>query len=317
MIKGLGVSHAKTILLGEHSVVYGNPAIAFPIMGLTLKAKAEHAEGENWLSTPFHEGVVLPKAMAGETLEQRLAETALRNVLKWFAADDKNIQVNVSGLIPPARGLGSSAAVAVAIIRAVADLYGAELSDVEQFNLVQSVEKVAHGTPSGLDAHATSTRVPIWFENGQVKPLKLLTKPALLVADTGVPGHTAEAVSIVRKKRQENFQQVTKDFDKIAELTYEAGASLEDGDFENLGQLMTYNHRILQTLGVSNNKLDRLVDDSLRGGALGAKLTGGGLGGCIVVLGKNSESLPALKENLFAAGAKTVWDVFEPRSAEV
>lgn len=313
----MGVSHAKTILLGEHSVVYGNPAIAFPIMGLTLKAKAEYAEGANWLSTPFHEGVVLPKAMAGESLEQRLAETALRNVLNWFSADEKNIQVNVRGLIPPARGLGSSAAVAVAIIRAVADLYGAELSDVEQFNLVQSVEKVAHGTPSGLDAHATSRSVPIWFENGQVKPLKLLEKPALLVADTGVPGHTSEAVSIVRKKRQENFQQVTREFDKIAELTYKAGASLENGDFENLGQMMSHNHRILQSLGVSNKKLDRLVEDALRGGALGAKLTGGGLGGCIVILGKSTESLPDLKENLLAAGAKTVWDVFEPKRAEV
>lgn len=311
MKTGVGASHAKTILLGEHSVVYGKPAIAFPILSLGLKATATQSDNGNYLDTPFHSGPVAEIGTGDESLEQLLAETALRNIMSWIgpASSDRAISVKVEGLIPPARGLGSSAAVAGAVIKSVANLHGLSLTSEEQFELVQSVERVAHGTPSGLDAYATSTDVPIWFEKGRAKPLRAKKNPALLVADTGIPGHTVEAVSNVRSKRNANTKEVDELFDKIADLTVQGGSSLEAGEFRQLGSLMNQNHAILRDLGVSNDPLENLVATALEAGAIGAKLTGGGLGGCIVVLGESEDTLTEIATSLIGAGANKVWNV--------
>lgn len=307
MVKGVGASHAKTILLGEHSVVYGRPAIAFPIRSLSLRATATFTDDENYLATPFHSGSVADQPRGNDPLEKKLAETAFRNATQQLQLTARKMNVSVDGYIPPARGLGSSAAVAGAIIKAIADLHKKKLSPAEQFELIQSVERVAHGTPSGLDVYATSTEVPIWFQNGSAKPLQVLRDPPLLIADTGLSGHTAEAVAIVRSKLEKKPGQVQKLFDDIASLTEEAGSALTRAEFETLGELMNKNHEILQYLGVSDHRLETLITAARNAGAAGAKLTGGGLGGCIVVLARHEGDLKNLSEQLVLAGAKNVW----------
>lgn len=305
---GVGQSHAKVILLGEHAVVYGKPAIAFPVHTLRLDASAE-LSGDGWrVETPFHQGHVRPEAEPTDELERLLSVTALRNTLDFLGERPAGISVLVKGFIPPARGLGSSAAVAGAIAQAVAGAYGHTLTRQELFELIQSVERVAHGTPSGLDAYATTEPAPVWFEQGAAHPLQLSAWPRLLVADTGVTGRTSEAVSRVRERYERTQAVVEGLLDEAATLTHGAEHDLRVGDHEALGEKMNRNHVILRELGVSSRALDTLVESATRAGALGAKLTGGGMGGCMIAL-VDSETESQVRASVIAAGARDVWAV--------
>ncbi|WP_217132429.1 mevalonate kinase [Leucobacter chinensis] len=309
---GSGKTHAKVIVLGEHSVVYGKPAIAFPVLSLELEAKVTVSGEGHRVITPFHS---LDRETAQTVeLERKLSEIALSNTLEFLEEAPNGIEVRVSGLIPPARGLGSSAAVAGAIAQAVSRAYGRELSRDERFELVQSVERVAHGTPSGLDAYATTEAGPIWFEKGEAKPLRVLSEPRLLVADTGIVGHTAEAVRRVRALRDENPPRVEALLAEAAQLAQDAGTDLAEGNHERLGAKMDRNHEILRELGVSADPLESLVNASKDAGALGAKLTGGGLGGCMVALVGSERDEHTVSNALLSAGAKNVWPVHKEQA---
>lgn len=242
-------------------------------------------------------------------LARQLAEAALVNTLNVLESRPEGMTVRVSGEIPPARGLGSSAAVAASIASAVASAHEVTLTSDEHFDIVQSVERIAHGTPSGLDARATVASGPIWFEAGQAKPLRSQRTPRMLVADTGVKGHTSEAVAHVRNLRQADEGRIDLLLNDIAVLTERAGTALERGQMSELGDLLTSNHRLLAELGVSHPKLDRLVAVALAAGALGAKMTGGGRGGCMIALAGDEDSERHIEAALREAGATSVWNV--------
>lgn len=307
--RGIGEANAKTILLGEHAVVYGRPAIAFPIPALTIQATAFFHDGPLALKTPLYDDVVPADTGVIEPLEKHLAEIALRNTLEFFALTAQNIRVTVEGVIPPARGLGSSAAVAGAIASAVASLHGIALSPEDRFSIVQSVERIAHGTPSGLDAYSTASRFPIWFQNGEATQLELQHYPTLIVADTGESGRTAAAVADVARFRELDRRVVDNHLDLLGDLTVQAREDLEQGEVVKLGGKLTHAHGILQDLGVSSDRLDELVSAALDHGALGAKLTGGGQGGCIVALVESSKQITGLTDALLSAGAVSVWPI--------
>lgn len=307
----LGFAHAKSILVGEHAVVYGKPAIAFPVHSLPLVAQATTNSHGFFLRTPYHSGEMQAEHSSSDSLERSLADTALRNTLDFLESDLPGLTVTITGMIPPARGLGSSAAVAGAIAQSVARLHGRDLSELERFQLVQSVERVAHGTPSGLDAHATTASGPIWFENGVITPLQVKRSPHLLVADTGITGHTSQAVAQVRSYYDLEPQKVSSILDEIAAITHSARFDLASDNMEGLGVTMTQNHRLLSELGVTHEALDNLVTVATRSGALGAKLTGGGLGGCIVALAESKEDMTRVQHALLDAGATAVWPVIQ------
>lgn len=305
----LGFAHAKSILVGEHAVVYGKPAIAFPVHSLPLVAQAKALPHGFFLRTPYHSGEMHAHGSTTDSLEQSLADTALRNTLDFLGSTLPGISVTITGMIPPARGLGSSAAVAGAIAQAVAQLHGVVLSEIERFDLVQSVERVAHGTPSGLDAHATTSVGPIWFEDGKVTPLQVKRAPHLLIADTGISGHTSQAVTHVRNLYDSDPHKVGATLEEIATITHEARHHLISDNLSGLGEVMSTNHSLLSTLDVSHEVLDHLVSTAQSAGALGAKLTGGGLGGCIVALANSRESMTHIQHALLEAGATAVWPV--------
>lgn len=304
-----GSAHAKTILLGEHAVVYGRPAIAFPVRSLTLTAHARAVDGPLRLSTPYHHGSIAAVDDGTAPREEHLAEAALRHTLDALGVAHDGVDVTVTGRIPAARGLGSSAAVASAISVAVARLHGIDLTYEARFELVQFVERIAHGSPSGLDAHATMSPGPIRFESGVARPLVDTWLPPLVIADTGVAGHTAAAVASVRALRTTDKRGVDAAFDAIAALVEGAHTDLRTGDATALGARMNACHSILSDLGVSSPELDTLVDAAHTGGALGAKLTGGGQGGCVIALAPTPADVPALARSLTEAGARGVWPV--------
>jgi len=309
---GHGQTHAKVILFGEHSVVYGKPAIAFPVRSLKLDAYAYQTQGDWSIRTPYFEGLVAPSDARGEDisgLERTLSEIALMNTLRILGKNPPGIRVEVSGLVPPARGLGSSAAAAGAIARAVTALYGVKLTADEMFHLVQSVETVAHGTPSGLDAYATTASGPIWFAKGKAESLSIPHTPKLLIADTGEPGHTAEAVRNVRERFEQDTTGTAELLNEMAAIAKQAKKDLSEGRSDLVGTAMQRNHDILNELGVGTEGLDHLVRAATNAGALGAKLTGGGLGGCIVALVENRQEEQRVKTALINAGARDVWRV--------
>ena len=150
------MAHAKVILFGEHSVVHGEPAIALPIDALGIHATARRVPGALRIVTSLYTG---PLAQAPDIL--KAPRVVVEATLAELGLPQRDIEVTVSGDVPHARGLGSSAAVAGALVRALADFAEIPLDEETYLRLVDVGERVAHGAPSGLDARATSATDPV------------------------------------------------------------------------------------------------------------------------------------------------------------
>ncbi|WIB13403.1 hypothetical protein DEJ36_06205 [Curtobacterium sp. MCPF17_052] len=198
---GSSASHGKTILIGEHAVVYGAPALVLPVTDVRVTATASPlpADDEHTLESTVHTG---PLGLApAAVLPTVTAVTAtLRHLARHGHADAEGtpLHVLVDSQVPTARGMGSSAAVAAAVTAAVADVFGVALDTDTHHELIQECERVAHGRPSGLDARGVVATEPVWFADGVIEPVQVTGRFVFVVADTGVPGHTREAVAAVR-----------------------------------------------------------------------------------------------------------------------
>ncbi len=309
-VPSAGSAHAKAILLGEHSVVYGAPAIALPLPDLRADV------------------VISPRDVPGVRLVNDLftgdiddAPTSILPVVAAMRAAfpelpgvpaDVGLEVRITSAIPYGRGLGSSAAVAAAAARASAAFLGLPLSADRCHEIVQASERVAHGNPSGLDARAVVADTVIRFERGVATPLPVTAPISLVVADSGVRGSTVRAVDEVRRRREAEPRAVDTLVDRLAETTTAGIGDLAAGDLPALGRRMDSAHEVLTALGVSNERLDALVGAATAAGALGAKLTGGGLGGCVLALADGPDDADRLAAALRAAGAPRTWITTAP-----
>ncbi len=308
---GVGTAHAKTILIGEHAVVYGAPAIALPVHGLATRAELQ--PGPAWsLDCDLYRGSIddAPPAVAPVLTAWR---QAVRQVTAARPAGPQPTvrsavtgRLSVSSQIPMQRGLGSSAAVAAAVVDAVAAASGVPLGLPERTELVQQAEMIAHGRASGIDTAAVLSDVPILFEQGAIAPVALGGRFVFVVADTGVTGSTATAVAGVRSLREAHPTLVNRLVGRLSELAETILGCLRQGDVSTLGTAMDEAHGALNELGVGSDELNQLVDAARRAGALGAKLTGGGLGGCIVALSR-AEDVDRLRYELQRAGSHGTW----------
>ena len=173
--------------------------------------------------------------------------------------------------------------------------------------LSYEVEKIHHGTPSGIDNTVIAYEQPVYFVKGT--PPQVFTIGAtfhLLIADSGIPSSTREAVAGVRRRWEAAPETYNELFDRIAALVDAARTAVAGGDVRALGPLLDENHSLLCEMGVSLPELDRLVDAARAAGALGAKLTGGGAGGNIIAL-VPPERAGAVLAALEAASAARVW----------
>ncbi len=296
----------KLILFGEHAVVYGRPAIAVPVY--QVQARARISVG------PPGQGCVVHAVDLGETVRVAQAPKdhplalAVRLVLKALAlepAPDWTIQI--TSTVPVAGGMGSGAAVSTALIRALFRQAGQEPDPGCLSRLVYQVERIHHGTPSGIDNTVVAYERPIWFVRGQPPEPFEPTRPfTLVIADSGIPSSTRKTVAQVRQRWQQAPERYEALFDAVGAIVYAARGAMETGQIEALGPLMDRNQALLRRLGVSAPELERLLDAARKAGALGAKLSGGGRGGNVVAL-VYPEDAPQVRGALERAGARQTW----------
>jgi len=301
---GTGRATAKAILFGEHSVLYGSAALAVPVTALPVEAVVTAVPGDvDRLHSTLYAGRV---DRAPE--RTRPTVTAIAAARAAIGAPDVPLHVRVHSDIPAERGLGSSAAVAAAIVDAVVAAHGVTLSDAQRHEAVQAAERAAHGTPSGLDARAVSALVPIRFRDGAADELVVAAPLHLVIADTGIRGRTREAVRAVRDRHANDSTGTERIIAALSGLCDLGARALAAGDVPEVGAAMTEAHALLNALGVGDPALDHLSRAAVAHGALGAKLTGGGRGGCALALATDADHAVSLAGALRAAGAAAVWE---------
>lgn len=289
----------KVILLGEHAVVYGQPAIAFPVSTLRTRVTIRDAAQLRVTSAIWDRTYqIADAAMHADPVYSVLSLTA-----EALGVPIPIRHYNIESDIPAASGLGSGAALSAALGRAVAAAAGLNLDPAVLNDVVFEVERLYHGTPSGIDNTVVVYEKPVYFVRGH--PIQLLHVQAeytFVVADTGIRAPTRESVADVRALMVTQPAATTRAVSAIGDLVARTRDALAVGDVTAVGRCMNLNHTLLQQLTVSSPELDRLVQVATDAGALGAKLSGGGRGGNMIAL-VNPETTSTIEMALRAAGA--------------
>ncbi|WEV41847.1 mevalonate kinase [Bifidobacterium sp. ESL0682] len=341
---GYGETWAKVILMGEHSVVYGYPAVAAPLLSLKMRAwvtpveqehvevvsgQARHSvisdfrhsdddlslssklEPSRSFSSQSHVGTLKALNYEGSLSDagSRFGglERAVKVATEFASHPALTFDVVTDSSFPAGRGMGSSAASAGAVIRAILDACDVKASEQEILRLTNEAEVITHGNPSGLDAATTCSRDLVAFESGDIEKMSVDMPAYLVIADSGIAGSTREAVGNVHKQDEQDHARVKSIMDELGELARASETDLELGAVRMLGKSMNRAHELLDELNVSHPLVNHLVEAARAAGASGAKMTGGGLGGCLIALAADAETAKNVKRTLLHEGAREVW----------
>jgi mevalonate kinase len=280
---GKGQGFRKAILVNEHLVVYGVPAIAVPVLlPVEVTAKVGSGAGLRILVRPATGGN--PRKDADSDRFE-----AVRRVLKTMGLSEteNRIQVECGDDLRGWSGLGSSAGFCVALTRALCEALGRPCSDEEINRIAYTGEEVFAANPSGIDNTVATYGQPVWFERGRMpawERIRIGLPLWIVIGYSGRPARTRDEVEKVALFRDAHADAFSGFVQEATRLGRDARTALERGDGKSLGALMDQGHAMLQQLGVSNERLDEMVVFCRRQGALGAKLTGGGGGGCMLAL---------------------------------
>jgi mevalonate kinase len=288
-LMGKGSGFGKVILFGEHFVVHGVPGIVSAIDSTT---DAEVKKADKGINVRDER-----KTAKGYSEEKRVQQLeSIERMLKAMGVDPKiALDIWVGGTLPGFSGLGASAASSVAIARAIAQELGMKISDEKINQVSYEAEKAYAGNPSGIDNTAATYGGLMWFKKNlgggpdKVEPLSITTPVEIVIGSTGKVANTKAMVEGVAERKNKDPQKYNPIFKRAEELAYEGRAALEFYNLKKVGDLMNENHRLLQEIEVSSKELDLIVDLARKQGAIGAKLTGGGGGGCMVALTPGKE----------------------------
>jgi mevalonate kinase len=285
---GEGSGYGKVILFNEHFVVYGIPAIASAIGSKTL-AKVELSEGKGW---SIQDDRPATPGYKEEKLDHQ--RDSMERIFKAAGIDSNitSLKIILGGDLKAASGVGASAASCAAIARALSHQFNLGFSEEKINEIAYEGEKGYHGTPSGIDNTAATYGGLIWFQRGEpniMERLKLKEPVEIVMGNTGVVANTKAAVAGVRARKDDDPAKYDDMFTNAEVLGKRAKEALENFDLIRVGELMDENHRLLQEIEVSSKDLDFLVELARNNGALGAKMTGGGLGGYMVALTPGKE----------------------------
>jgi mevalonate kinase len=292
----------KIILFGEHAVVYGRPALAVPVTRVHTDVDVSDSELKGiWIDAP---DIDLHAELNTLPSDHPIASVIHNFLFLARVSPFPNLEIKISSTIPVASGLGSGAAVTVALTRALAIHLGHSMSDEEVNAFTYEIEKIHHGTPSGIDNTVITYARPVYFVKGQPMETFKAGEPfTMVIADTGIPAPTRESVADVRTLWESDPKHWENVFAEVGDISFAARRVIEEGWIKMLGALMDENHTLLQQLTVSSPELDRLIEVAREAGALGAKLSGGGRGGNMIAL-VEPEKAEAVSLSLKEAGAK-------------
>ncbi len=300
----MGIGYGKVILFGEHFVVYGKPAIAASIENKTI-AKIK----------PYKKGGILcnyknrwkNKKLLEDDPETKWLKGIVIRLLDSLKITKTNFELYIESDLPVGIGLGSSAALSVAIVRAIGEYFKLGLNENKVSEKAFKAEQIFHGNPSGIDNTVATFGGLIWFKkNFGIRKLTLRKPLYVVIVDTPRKGSTKDLVENVAKFKEANEELFSAYLDEIDALSREAEIALSKNDLVKLGELMNRNQDMLKDIGVSNQKLDRLCKLALESGALGAKLTGAGGGGCMFALADSPKVQKKIAKALKKEGRQVI-----------
>lgn len=295
---GHGDACGKAILFGEHFVVHGARSLAVPLPGLRTTVRVARGGRADGSPDAVRVSAALEDVEPVARTVRRAAE--LLGLHGPWAVESRSD-------VPLGCGLGSSASFAVALVRALLDLEGQPAPADRVSALAWELEKIAHGTPSGVDNTVVAHERGICFVKGQPPvPLRCGAPLHLIVADSGQRHPTSEAVGRVRARAErdpDGFRAVLARADAVVGRALTA---FEAGDAAAVGSAMDENQALLAGVDVSSPLLDRLIGAARSAGALGAKLTGAGVGGSVIALA-TADAVGAVRASLLGAGARAAF----------
>ncbi len=271
-------------MFGEHAVVYGQPGIALPVLDLYTKISIRKSDTFSYsVDRVLHE-------------HEKTRLEQLLNLIFLKLKISNNVHINIESTLPISSGLGSSASLSIAIIKALNQHYYLKFS-LKKISLIgYECEKIFHGKPSGIDNNVVAYEKPVYFQKPDLDFIKLRKPMFIVIASTGGRPSTKQVVSEVREKYEKNQLKYSIIFEDIGKIVKKAKQQLEQGNLTELGKLMTKNHELLKEMGVSSEKLDLLIEISLQNNAYGAKLAGAGKGGNIIALVDNENKDTVINE---------------------
>ena len=300
---GKGSGFGKVILFGEHFVVHGVPGIVSAIDATNDAEVKKTVKGIDVRD--------VRKAAKGYAEEKRMQQLeSIDRILAAMELKQKAVsfEILLGGTLPGFSGLGASAASSVAITRAIAEEFGIALTDERVNAIAFEAEKAYAGTPSGIDNTAATFGGLLWFKKNMkggkniIEKLHIREPVEIVIGSTGVVANTKAMVEGVEERKRNNPEKYDVLFEQAEALALIGRKALLEFDLKRVGKLMNDNHRLLQNIGVSHEKLDYLIDIARNNGALGAKLTGGGGGGCMVALTPRQELQGRVAKAIESAG---------------
>lgn len=305
---------AKVILFGEHFVVYGGPAILAAInKRISVDARIlSHEEDRIIISSDIgvvgeyrHNGDFNP--LEGGSKAKAILDPLYEAIIQVLLTRNKKktgIEVSISSRVPLGIGLGSSAASCVATVAAVNSLFQNNISRHQVCELAIESERQIHKRTSGADCYVSTFGGLIHYcsKSKDFKNIKTNESLSLVVASTGIKHYTSDLVSGVKRFKDRNetlFESLAK---QASEICLQAWTAIESGKCDKIGELMNENQIILQQIGVTHHKAQKIIDLCNKAGAIGAKITGAGGGGAVIALAASKMESVKITSQVKAAG---------------